>query len=377
MRLLPFILLCAATADVNAQGKRKPGPLAASEPANTTIERYRAPYPRSEVITGVVFKDSSARTLAPGSDIWPITWAADGNLYTAWGDGGGFGGTNSDGRVSFGIARIEGGRTDYSGFNIAGGKNAPHPPPFPGKSEGLLAIGDTLYLWREGKASDNANFSSSELYRSDDLGATWRSTGVDFSRNKGAFPAGDEGFFALAFCQFGRGYTGTPDSFVYIYAPDVIDPTHWNVRKPGRVNLLRVPRERIEKRQAYQFYAGLDGAGKPRWTASIAERKPVWQDPINGAHRMAVSYNPGLKRYLLTNVTVNRSGWMTIYDAPQPWGPWTLVHVEHNPERWGTWTILFTFVNKWLSADGRQFVIVHTRDDTWSTIEGTFLVADR
>ena len=33
-------------------------------------------------------------TLAPGSDIWPLTWAADGHQYTTFGDGGGFGGTD-------------------------------------------------------------------------------------------------------------------------------------------------------------------------------------------------------------------------------------------------------------------------------------------
>jgi len=53
MRLFVALLL-TVTADVNAQGKRKPGPLAPSEPAAATIEHYRAAYPRSEVITGVV-----------------------------------------------------------------------------------------------------------------------------------------------------------------------------------------------------------------------------------------------------------------------------------------------------------------------------------
>ena len=103
-----------------------------------------------------------------------------------------------------------------------------------------------------------------------------------------------------------------------------------------------------------------------------AERKPAWQDAAQGTHRVAVSYNPGLKRYLLTTITIDRSGWMSLYDAPDPWGPWTHVHTEHNPERWGALTILFTFVNKWLSADGRDFVIVHTKNDRWATIEGQF-----
>ena len=92
---------------------------------------------------------------------------------------------------------------------------------------------------------------------------------------------------------------------------------------------------------------------------------------------MAVSYNPVLKRYLLTTPTVSRDGWMSIYEAPEPWGPWCLVHVERNGARWVRYVILYTFVNKWLSADGCDFIIVHTRNDTWSTIEARFAVAGR
>jgi len=37
---------------------------------------------------------------ANGSDLWPVTWGKDGNVYTFFGDGGGFGGDNQRGRVS-------------------------------------------------------------------------------------------------------------------------------------------------------------------------------------------------------------------------------------------------------------------------------------
>ncbi len=355
-------------------------PFGAGLPAagNPAAAGFQPPYPESEYISGVAFDDRSARTEAPGSDIFPITWAANDELYTAWGDGGGFGGNNVAGRVLLGVARVSGGRDDYRGFNIAGGVDAPHPPPFGGKSEGILALGDTLYLWRDGDASSPGYFKFIELWRSDDLGATWRHTGVRFSKPEGDdFAADDAGIFAPAFCQFGRGHTGARDGYVYIYAPDSIDPTHWRVRLPGRINLLRVPRDRIEDKDAYEFFAGGDARGGLRWTAIPSERAPVWEDPVNGTHRIAVSFNPVLKRYLLTTIAIDRGGWMSIYDAPEPWGPWTHVHTEHNPERWGRLTIIFTFVNKWLGEDGRDFVLVHTKNDHWSSIEGRFeLVED-
>jgi hypothetical protein len=58
---------------------------------------------------------------APGSDLWLVTWGADGHLYTSQGDGGGFGGTNSKGSVSVGFARIDGPPENYVGVNIKWG----------------------------------------------------------------------------------------------------------------------------------------------------------------------------------------------------------------------------------------------------------------
>ncbi|HJX09709.1 MAG TPA: hypothetical protein VJ733_04335 [Candidatus Binatia bacterium] len=41
---------------------------------------------------------STLRNLAPYSDNWCITWADNDHQYTSWGDGGGFGGDQKDGR---------------------------------------------------------------------------------------------------------------------------------------------------------------------------------------------------------------------------------------------------------------------------------------
>jgi hypothetical protein len=363
---LALLVACAISC---SDAERLPPKPAAQQPA------FVPAYPPSPLITGVTFDDASARSEAPGSDIWPITWADDGHLYTAWGDGGGFGGSNEDGRASLGVARIEGGRRDYRGVNLAGGVGAPSPAPFAGKSEGILALGDTLYLWRDGAGGRfSSYFDFFALWRSDDRGASWRKTGVRFSAADGDFPSRAAGLFAPAFCQFGPGYRGARDGYVYVHVPDSIDDSHWHIRSPGRIHLLRVPREQIEVKADYEFHAGSDADGAPRWTRDPRERQPVWED-AQGTHRMAVSYNPALKRYLLTTITHNRDGWMSIYDAPEPWGPWTHVHTEFAPERWGTYTILFTFVNKWLGADGRDFVLVHTKNDRWATIEGKFELA--
>jgi hypothetical protein len=61
-----------------------------------------SPYPKSPVITGIAFDQSTWVKAAPGSDQFGYTTASDGNIYVAWGDGGGFEGTNSLGRSSHG-----------------------------------------------------------------------------------------------------------------------------------------------------------------------------------------------------------------------------------------------------------------------------------
>ena len=76
------------------------------------------PYPPSTVITGITFHQSTLLQAAPGSDQWGTTQASDGNLYLGWGDGGGFGGTNTTGRVSMGIARISGTPPSYTAVNM-------------------------------------------------------------------------------------------------------------------------------------------------------------------------------------------------------------------------------------------------------------------
>ena len=55
----------------------------------------KPPYPPSAVIQGITGHWETHRTAAPGSDLWPVTWGPDGHLYAAWGDGGGFGGSDS------------------------------------------------------------------------------------------------------------------------------------------------------------------------------------------------------------------------------------------------------------------------------------------
>jgi hypothetical protein len=85
------------------------------------VRAQGAPYPPSPAISDITFEWSSHERHAPGSDNWPITWADDGHQYTSWGDGGGFDGTNSEGRISLGMAVVEGAPHRMRGITYGAG----------------------------------------------------------------------------------------------------------------------------------------------------------------------------------------------------------------------------------------------------------------
>ena len=152
--------------------------------------RADGPYPSRGLITGLTFDWASFRQLAKGSDNWATTWAADGSVYTSYGDGDGFG----DKRQSLGFARLTG-----SSAGTVRGANLPSGPLRSGKTYGLLAIGDTLYAFVS-PGSNGDNYREARLYRAP-LG-----TG-DWVRARWAFDKGSPYRIVLpTFLQAGRDY---------------------------------------------------------------------------------------------------------------------------------------------------------------------------
>jgi hypothetical protein len=331
-----------------------------------------APYPPSPVIGSPTFDFSTHVRLAPGSDNWPLTWADDDNQYTSWGDGGGFKGTDSVCRVSLGFGRLEGPASGFVGHDIYGDPAcADYPAQITGKTYAVISIGGTLYFWGS-PGSDVSGLDYQHLYKSTNHAATWTDTGVEWT-----YSADQIGLFA--FLQFGKDYQGARDGYVYIYATHIQSYT-WATQKPGEIYLIRVPKAQIESKSQYEFFSGLDSSGNPLW-GPIASRKPVFVDP-EGVMRSSAIYDPGLGRYLLvTNHTQNSSGDIGIFDAPEPWGPWTTVfyvngwpaggEVERN-------TFFANFSPKWWSNGGRDFVFVFTgksTNDSFNSVAGSFQAA--
>lgn len=220
------------------------------------------PYPPSGAIARVEFDFRTHQRHAPGSDNWPTTWAADGHLYTAWGDGGGFGGTNSAGRVTLGVARVEGDGRAYTGRNVWGGWEPEHPAQFGGKSYGMLALAGTLYMWVI--PQPNPHLEHCRIAWSADRGATWTLADWSFTF--------DDALTIPTFLNFGQDGANARDEFVYSYyirpawgpGPATATTAHtFDVHRPGAIYLSRVPRRAILDRGRYEFFAGTAVDGQP------------------------------------------------------------------------------------------------------------------
>ena len=317
-----------------------------------------APYPYSTTIIGITWAPaSSIIRQATGSDNWPLTWADDGSLYTAYGDGWGFD-PKVPNKLSLGFARVDGSATNFSGVNIypsdgqqtGGGSSGK-------KASGMLMVDGVLYMWVR-----NANGAGKQcqLAWSSDKALTWSWADWTFS---------ELGY--CAFLNFGKNYSGARDDYVYMYSPN----TSSAYNETDSAVLTRVPRGKITDRSAYEFVKSVSGSGNPTWTSNISQRGTVFAFP-GGVNRLDVTYNAGIGRYLMTMRSRAKSGGLnqfSIYDAPQPWGPWSTVFYTEN---WDTDPGEVQHIpSKWISGDGKTIYLIFAGNDSFSVRKATLTVS--
>ena len=87
----------------------------AAPSTNNRTDASQPPYPPSPVIAGIEWAPAASLVrLSTGSDNWPLTWAADDRLYTAYGDGRGFE-PFVPRKLSMGLCRVAGSPPDIRG----------------------------------------------------------------------------------------------------------------------------------------------------------------------------------------------------------------------------------------------------------------------
>lgn len=329
------------------------GPIAAS--VRTAAPRASAPYPPSRAIVGIDWSPASTiQRSAPGSDNWPLTWTDEDVLMTAYGDGRGFR-PFVPRKLSLGLAKVVGPPDDFQGVNLPaptldqlgdGAKGR--------KASGILCVDGVLSLWA--RNADNA-----QLAWSKDHGQTW--TWADWRL--------ETSFGCPTFLNFGRDYAGARDEFVYVYSHDSASA----YEAADRMVLARVPKDRINDRSSYTFFNGLDSSGAPRWSPDITRRAAVFEHPGH-CYRSTITHNPALGRYLwvqtLPGPDARFHGGFGIYDAPEPWGPWTTIFLTDD------WDVgpgeTASLPTKWISDDGQSAHLVFSGDDAFSVRRLRFLV---
>lgn len=321
------------------------------------------PYPPSTVITDLTWAPaSSVRRLGEGSDGWPMTWGDDGNLYTAFADGNGFT-PQVPTKLSLGFGRVSGTPQTASGTNIRSATGEMTGDGRAGKkASGMLMVAGVLYMWVRNANNDG---TACQLAWSDDHAQTWTWSAWKFNE-----------FGHCVFLNFGQNYSGARDGYVYMYSPDGSSA----YTGADRMILTRVPTGAITERAAYTFFTGLDSAGQPQWSANIAQRGAVFTHE-GMALRSGISYNAPLGRYLwwqqlpVNGSDTRSSGGFGIYDAPEPWGPWTTVYYTDD------WDIgpgeSASLPTKWMSADGTTIYLTFSGNDSLAVRQATLTTTPR
>jgi hypothetical protein len=389
-----LVLLAAGAAQAGT-----PTEVSADEAATAENASESWTDPTSAAFSTAAVDDRSPVRTDSGGDLWANCWADDGNLYAANGDGRGFGEPPG---FDIAVSRVVGTPdTGITGERLAAADDLGpiwgDPAQYNRKPTGMVCVDgdgdgqDELYLAIQDLRlppcppcfNDAPNASIS---RSDDYGETWEATSEPMFT--------DHRFTTIFFLDYGQSGEHVsvlgPDASRYVYAYGL----DWNWRDsfsdtvpdPTRLYFGRVPKDAIQNRSEWEFFAGTDRRGRPTWTQSMSERVPVLQDErrvyptlrgddINNMTVLSqgsVVYNEPLDRYIYTSWTEYT---FEFYEAPEPWGPWTLFMRKDfggypwfgesddpacaGPKNGGYATVV---PSKFISADGRRMWL---QSDWW------------
>jgi hypothetical protein len=268
-------------------------------------------------------------------DLWPCTWGDDNRLYTANGDGLGF--SLIAGDIVFNI--VDGFPPDCTGYTppdawgqyIAG--QYADDITLNRKPTGLTCVDGDIYLFSQNLRngfSDNpfGDAPHASVSVSHDHGLTWT-----YDADKPMFT--DHVFTTGFFLDYGKCQEHRKDDYEYVYGLDY----NWRFSKDflqTKMYLARVPRNSIMKREAWEFFAGINGKA-PLWLPDIELRIPVIEDTDlyckdqSAVAQGSVVYIPQLNRYLYSSRA--ECVWI-FYESEMPWGPWKKITVKEWKGKW-------------------------------------------
>jgi len=333
------------------------------------------PFEPSKDIAAVAFTHNYAAYT--DADTWYPSWASDGAMYSGWTDGEiGEESVHSSGKKArTGNAKIVG--DDPLRLTVTSlGSEAASPEPYGGRYPSANLVTDGV--WYYGTYAVDFDFTKPE-YRdqyswaicgpvpgfriSKDYGKTWIPSPL--SPEKPLFPeTGKNGKHVKLgtphFVDFGKNMERSPEGKAYLVGHGVLegDPApriagnSWIAGDAAYLARVKPGPETINSLAAWEFYAGSGADGKPIWSRSFADIKPL----VAWSHHMGcttIAYDAPLRKYLMC-VT---DGWPGVEDmnsylleADAITGPYRLITYM---AKFGKQGYFLTFPTKFIGPDGR------------------------
>lgn len=358
------------------------------------------PHPRSTSVQGLRFTGRYANYT--GADTWYPTWAADGNLYSAWTDGyvwttrevapyecpfcdvawknlgrepsWGAGKLkpyhchSNTGPMGIGLAKIVGDSPYNLRVEPLGRLHTGQDlyPCATAVAEGTFFVG-TYRAFDDGGRFNGFRYSRDWDHWVERDTPGWkdqrwidpRDSGTDFFSTD----TRPRRFNVPHAVVHGQDNEQSPDGKLYLTAHGqaVVDggaktKSDWD--KGDAIYLCRVDPAptRVTDPKAYEFFAGHDADGVARWSADVRDSQPILAWPRHLGSECA-TYVPGLDRYLLLTARLRERednlsyNTLSVWESSEITGPYRLVTYLRD---WGPQTYFPNVPAKFIAADGRR-----------------------
>jgi hypothetical protein len=312
----------------------------------------RLAIPASDLIAGIEWLGEALPYSEPEikGDTFPMTWADDDQIYASAGDP-----LWGESRSGLDVRKLSGGPTEYriakvNPMNDYLGWGGDGPKP-----SGMICVDGVLYLAFQNMLKSrkpaygliSQHGSDAQIVYSANKGGFWIPSLATISAPM--FPG--HRFGGPTFVNYGRNNEGARDRYVYAVSSD-----QWD--NGSNVRLGRVPSDEIMRREAWEFVCAFTASGGPAWSHDLEEAIPVLS-----MHRWIglpeMVYLRGIERYLLLTWRLRKDFSPTdgtdllVLEAPEPWGPFALVHLEELWEGRELNPYCPRVPLKWIEADGR------------------------
>jgi hypothetical protein len=339
------------------------------------------PFGASKELTGIAFTGRYARY--GNADTWFPTWASNGNLYSSWTDGkvNGISSSSLGAKATTGYATILG--DDPLHLTITDvGVYAASPLPYGGRYpagslvyDGAWYYGTYLLDQTPGKGLNWDILGPFVGFRySTDCGKSWHAAQHSPKHPLFDEPKKKDGPVKLGlphFVDFGKNMEYSPDGKAYMVSQGATA----NDPGPRDANLSWITGDKIylarvkpsianmNRRSAYEYFAGHDEQGRARWTRDFQKIEPL-VDWNNHTGNVSVTYDAPLKTYLMAVTDGgNTIGKYNTYilESSRITGPWQLVTYMRN---FGEQAYFVNFPSKFISKDGRTLWMSYSANFT-------------